>query len=248
MFSFILTIIITSLQLLTKNPLVITPVPSILKVNAPSDIKKPIIHNLISRAKLVSSSKTIFYKEVENIKQAFINNGFPNYIVNEQIKRMIKNVNQQNKHCTTQSSQQTYIKLFYRNQVHNNNKSDEKTLKTLIHRNILLTDPNKKIKLIIYYKFKTSNLVIRNNSSPSIGVLQKKKNNVLYKFKCPLGDCISDNNNIYVGLTSTTLSRRLTMHFSGTSSITQHLKNIHAQQHNYGNFHRQHNNIRTSKQ
>ena len=80
---------------------------------------------------------------------------------------------------------------------------------------------NKKIKLIIYYnKFKTSNLVIRNNSSPSIGVLQKT--NVIYKFKCPLGDCISDNNNIYVGLTSTTLSRRLTMHLSDTSSIAQH--------------------------
>ena len=103
-------------------------------------------------------------------------------------------------------------------------ESDEKILKTLIHKNILPTDPNKKIKLIIYYnKFKTSNLVIRNNSSPSIGVLQK--NNVIYKFKCPLEDCISDNNNnIYVGLTSTTLLKRLTMHLSDTSSIAQHLK------------------------
>ena len=64
-------------------------------------------------------------------------------------------------------------------------------------------------------------MVISNNSSPSIGVLQKT--NVIYKFKCPLGDCISGNN-IYVGLTSTTLSRRLTMHLSDTSSIAQHLK------------------------
>ena len=126
MFSLMLTTIITSLPPLTKNPLVITPVHSTLKVNAPSDIKKAIIHNLISRAKLISSSKTIFYKEVENIKQALINNGFPNYIVDEQIKRMIKNVNQQNKQCTTPSSQQTYIKLFYRNQMHYNYKSDEK--------------------------------------------------------------------------------------------------------------------------
>ena len=128
----------------------------------------------MSRAKLISSSKTIFYKEVKNIKQALIDNGFPNYIVDEQIKRMIKNVNQQNKQCTTPPSQQTYIKLFYRNQMHYNYKSDEKIMKTLIHKNILPTDPNKKIKLIMYYnKFKTSNLVIRNNSSPSIGVLQK---------------------------------------------------------------------------
>ena len=54
-------------------------------------------------------------------------------------------------------------------------KSDEKILKTLIHRKILPTDPHKKIKLIYYNKFKTSNLVIRNNSPPSIGVLQKKQ-------------------------------------------------------------------------
>ena len=191
-------------------------------MNAPSDIKKATIHNLISRAKLISSSKTIFYKEVESIKQALINNGFPNYIVDEQIKCMIKNVNQQNKQCTTPPSQQTYIKLFYRNQMHYNYKSDEKILKTLIHRNILPTDPYKKMKLIYYNKFKTSNLVIRNNSSPSIRVLQKT--NVIYQFKCPLGDWISDNNNIYVSSTSTPLSRRHTMLLSNTSSIAQHLK------------------------
>ena len=97
----------------------------------------------------MSSFKTIFYKQVKNIKKSLINNWFPNFIVDEQIKRMIKNVNQQNKHCTTPSSQQTSIKLFYPNQMHDNYKSDEKKiLKTLIHRNILPTYPNKKIKLL----------------------------------------------------------------------------------------------------
>ena len=132
------------------------------KSECPFRYKKAIINNLISHAKLISSPKTIFYKEVENIKQALINNGFTNYIVDEQIKCMIKNVNQQNKHCTTPPSQQTYIKLCYCNQMHYNYKLDEKILKTLIHKNILPTDPNKKIKLVIYYnKFKTSNLVIK---------------------------------------------------------------------------------------
>ena len=43
--------------------------------------------------------------------------------------------------------------------MHYSYKSDENILKSLIERNILLTDPDKKIKLIIYYnKFKTSNL------------------------------------------------------------------------------------------
>ena len=70
-------------------------------------------------------------------------------------------------------------------------------------------------------KFKTYNLVIKNNSSLSIEVLQK---NVIYQFKCPLGDCNSENNNIYAGLTASTLSRRLTMLFSDIISMAQHLK------------------------
>ena len=61
----------------------------------------------------------------------------------------------------------------------------------------------------------------------AIAMWSLQKTNVVYQFKCLLGDCISENNNIYAGLTSTTLSRRLTMHLSDTSSIAQHLK-IHS--------------------
>ena len=76
------------------------------------------------------------------------------------------------------------LSVYIYNQMHYNYKSDEKILKTLIHRNILPTDPNKEIKLIYYNKFITSYLVIKNNSTPSISVLQKKKN-VIYQFKFP---------------------------------------------------------------
>ena len=171
MFSLILTIIITSRDLLTKKiPLILTPVPSTLKVNASSHIKKEIINNLIFRAKLISS-KTIFYKEVDNVKQALISNGFPNYIVDEQIKRIIKNVNQQNKHCT---NKQAFIKLFTATKCTTIINQIKKKLKTLIKRNTLPTDSNKKINFIMYYnEFKASDLVINNNSSHSIGALQK---------------------------------------------------------------------------
>ena len=72
-------------------------------------------------------------------------------------------------------------------------------------------------------KFKTSNLIISNKSSPSRELLDRT--NVVYIFKCPLGDCVSNENNTYVGLTTTTLSRRLTNHLNVSSSITLHLKN-----------------------
>ena len=59
--------------------------------------------------------------------------------------------------------------------MHYNYKLDENILKTLIERNIFPTVLNKKIKLITYHnEFKVYNLVINNNFSPEIGVLQKK--------------------------------------------------------------------------
>ena len=50
------------------------------KIQKP-DIKKKIIH----RAFYISLSKTIFYKELTNIKQTLVNNYFPNKLVDQQI-------------------------------------------------------------------------------------------------------------------------------------------------------------------
>ena len=47
----------------------------------------------------------------------------------------------------------------------------------------------KKIRLIIYYKkFKTSNIITSNNTSPSTELLDWT--NFVYMFKCPLGNCL----------------------------------------------------------
>ena len=43
-------------------------------------------------------------------------------------------------------------------------------------------------------------------------------------FKINTIDCVSKENNTYVGCTTTTLSRRLTMHLNDSSSIALHLK------------------------
>ena len=122
MSSFILTIIIiTSLPLLTKPPSNNNSSALNFKSECPFRYKKAIIKNLISHAKLISTTKTIFCKKIKNIKQTLINNGFPNYIVDKRIERII----------------------FYRNQMHYNYKLDENISKTLVQRNILHTDPNK---------------------------------------------------------------------------------------------------------
>ena len=148
-----------------------------------------------------------------------INNGFPNYIVNTEIKQFINKIGQHNID-NTQNHKQS-INVYYKKPFHNK-KIDELILKKHYPKTVLPTDPTKKIRLIIYYnKFKTFNLIISNNSAPFTESLDMTTD--IYMFKCPLGDC-SNKNNTYVGLTISTLSRRLTLHFNDCSSIAIHLK------------------------
>ena len=75
-----------------------------------------------------------------------------------------------------------------------------------------------------YTKFKTSNLIVKNNASSSKTFLNQT--NVVYKITYPFRECLSKYNiiaNTYIGQITTTLSRRLTYHPSVLSDIKQHL-------------------------
>ena len=68
---------------------------------------------------LLSSSRTIFLNELENIKQTLINNGFPNYIVDTEINNFIYKTEQPNRENFLNHKQS--INLYYEKQFHNNN-------------------------------------------------------------------------------------------------------------------------------
>ena len=70
----------------SNNPCIVN-----YKSECPHWYKIAIIKNLLNYAKQISSFNEIFYNELKDIKQTLINSGFPNYLVNEQIKLMIKN-------------------------------------------------------------------------------------------------------------------------------------------------------------
>ena len=81
---------------------------------------------------LLSSSRTIFLNEVKNIKQTPNNNGFPNYIVDTEIKYFINKTEQHNIDNILNYKQS--INLYYKNQFHRNYKIDEHILKNLIQK------------------------------------------------------------------------------------------------------------------
>ena len=85
--------------------------------------------------------------------------------------------------------------------------------------------PQHKLKLCIYYKnATTTSLIMKNNQTPKPPPLQQT--NLIYEYKCPIGECEHQTNS-YIGLTCTTLSRRLTMHLQqdGPKHHTEHHHN-----------------------
>lgn len=91
--------------------------------------------------------------------------------------------------------------------MHNNYKQDEAALRNIISNHVTTTDPEAKIDLIIYYKNKkTAELLMKN--SPKVDRDPLKKNGVVYQIICPENGC----NHSYVGMTTTRLSKRLSVH------------------------------------
>ena len=111
-----------------KKPTDINPSTLNFQSECPFHYKRTII-KLISRAKLLSSSQTIFLKELKNIKQTLMNNGFPNYIVDTEMKQFINKPKQPD--IDNNLNHKQSINLYYKKQFHGNYKIDEHILKTL---------------------------------------------------------------------------------------------------------------------
>ena len=73
---------------------------------------------------------------------------------------------------------------------------------------------------------KTKNLVMKNNMSGKKRELSLT--NVIYQFTCPENECIHHPtvNHVYLGLTTCTLSRRLSLHLQN-GAILKHSVNQH---------------------
>ena len=83
-----------------------------------------------------------------------------------------------------------------------------------------------KVELIIYYpKLYTTNFAIFDIFPLSASHLNTT--NVMYKFKCPIGEWFFNKISISICLTTLSLSRHLTLYLLGTCTIYQHHK-IHA--------------------
>ena len=194
------------------------------KSECPDRYKETVILSYVKRAWTTSSSFTSFQGELSRVKQMLVNNSYSNKTIDKVIKGFMDKVSIKEVKNTDNSK----IDVYYQNQMNTEYKTDEKVLKKILRDNVISKKENDKLNVIMYYSnTKSKSLVMKNN-------LYRKKSrpidqkNVIYKFKCPKDECIRQQlvNNVYIGYTTCTLSRRLSMHLQN-GAIKVHYENTH---------------------
>ena len=174
----------------------------------PQRYKDGTIKALIHRTYKISSSWSHFQNSVNILKQSLVNNNYPNRNFDHILNSYINKIFRQDPAPETNVTHT----IFYKNQFSFNYKIDERIIKEIVYNNTKCTKSSEKLNLVIYYRSNTvTNLVMKNNSSPPLPPL--KQTNLIYEYTCPIGDCELQKHS-YIGMTTTTLSRRLTMHLA----------------------------------
>ena len=147
-----------------------------------------------------------------------VTNNYTNSEIDAEIRTVLNNYIKSKSNKKNDEAQQ--ITLFYRNTMSTAYKEDERILKEIIQKNVT-PKTGVKVDLKIYYRNrKTSNLIMRNNLNKDT-MLQKT--NVVYRWTCPDEDCkLRDKPVDYIGHTTTTLSRRMTMNLHAHPPIRAH--------------------------
>ena len=186
--------------------------------------KRGVVRSYVRRALTHCSTWSLVDLELKRVRQMLVNNGYSNSDFDDISRDMIDRymVTSSTAPSTTHKSSKN-IDVYYRNTLTPSWKKDEKAIRDIIRKHVTPVQPDHRILLKIYYKApRTSSLIMRNHQQ-NIATLQQT--NVVYRFKCSTGDCAT-RNVYYIGHTTTTLSRRLTMHLQDGGPKT-HLQDYH---------------------
>ena len=187
----------------------------------PQRYKRSVISAYVRRAISHCSSWTALDNELQRATQVLVNNDYSSNEIQREISRQLsKFIDGQQR----TPPRKPILKLYYRNYMSTGYKVDERILTDIVKRGVKPTNEEDSVQLTIYYKNKkTSQLVMKNNLNEKEGDLSRT--GIVYQYTCPIGDC-KTRNVCYIGMSTTTLSRRLTYHLqNGTPK--NHTTRIH---------------------
>ena len=172
--------------------------------------KRGVIRSYVRRALTHCSTWPLIHNELRRVRSMLVNNGYSNSDFDDVSRDLLdKYMTKSTNAMHNKNDQATNIDIYYRNTLTPSWKKDEKAMRDIITKNVTPVNPEHRIRFKIYYKSpRTSSLIMRNNQQTTTPL---QETNVVYRFKCSTGDCAT-RNVYYIGHTTTSLSRRLTMH------------------------------------
>ena len=195
----------------------------------PDRYKTGVIKNFLHRANNICSTNEAFVKETERIKQVLVNNNFPNKVIDKHFKEFMNKRRRTNidpdtaiaqsniTNQDTNNRKDKYINVFFRNQMSDKHKIEEREIQKIFKQHIVSNEEGKETKLNIYYKNrKLKNIFIRNSTQNT------SNHNVIYEYVCNKEPCNSAHT-CYIGHTTVTIKERFKQH----ASVKQHFQLIH---------------------
>ena len=188
----------------------------------PERYKVSVVKGFLFRAKTLCSDRTAFLSEINRSKQILVNNGYSNQMIDTEIKKFLRRDS-----AEVPSPTGSVHKVFYMNFMNPKYQKNEAAIRRIIKDNVRTVNPNDRLQLILYYKStKTRDLIVKNNLSPKLRELART--NLIYDFTCTIDGCkhLPLRQVRYSGLTTCTLSRRLSFHLQN-GAIKKHFESAH---------------------
>ena len=185
---------------------------------SPERYKLGAIKTFLHRAYDVSSSWTSLHLEIERIKQLLTNNNYPMKVIDDTIRKFLDKKQAPQPENNTVTNDVTF---YFKNQMSSQYKTEETMLRKIIQDNVLPTNPESRIQLIIYYRsHKLAQLVIKKNPHKATSPY-----NIVYQYTCDVVGCQPAK--FYIGYTENTLVERMRTH-AQNGSIASHHNSTHS--------------------
>ena len=184
--------------------------------------KRSVVAAFARRAITHCSSWSDVNTELDRIRQLLTNNGFSSTMIEKgisnQLNRFITSSNQIPPDIIAPT-----LKIFYKMFYHNKSQEEERAVKNIIKRGITPAAGFQTKFVCFFQPSRTASLIMRNSHAPAKEPYDQT--NVVYAFECPRREC-TPFTTTYVGMTRTSLKRRMTYHRS-QGGIYDHFYAVH---------------------
>ena len=184
--------------------------------------KRSVVSSYVNRAITHNQEWKDIDQELNRVRQLLTNNGYNGNMIEDVISHKLNSFMNRNRSDAIEKGKiiTVYHKMSYGTQYEN----EVTALKNIVRRNVELIHPFERLSLRTFCRPKTTSSLVMRNCTAKKKPLEEETN-VVYEFRCSVDAC-ERRDVTYIGLTSTTLRRRMLAH-RNNGGINSHYTKKH---------------------